>query len=82
MPKAPTLKPEPAAEAVRFSAPCNIGPPLAGVSAGSVLVVEGPTPNAGRYVVAKVDADWMSVTERVIEDGVGAAGVTVKEAAA
>lgn len=76
MPKAVPVKPEPA-EAVRFSAPCNIGPPLPGAAAGGVIEVAGPTPNAGRYVIAKVDADWMSITERVIEDEPRPVGVTV-----
>ena len=77
MPKAPPPKTETPAEPVRFSAPWNVGPVLPGAKAGSVIVVEGATPNAGRYEVAKVDADWMIVTEKVIEDHVPAGGVTV-----
>lgn len=77
MPKAAPPKPQAATEAVRFSAPCNIGPPIPGAEPGSVIEVEGATPNAGRYVVHSVDADWMAITERVIEDHTGAEGVKV-----
>lgn len=75
MPKA--APPKSPTEGARFSAPCCIGPVLEGVAPGSVIEVEGATPNAGRYVVAAVDADWITVAERVIVDHANADGVTV-----
>jgi hypothetical protein len=83
MSKAARRQPAPPSEtpsetlAVRFSAPCNIGPPIAGVEPGSVIEIEGPTPNAGRYVVKQVDDDWMQITDKVIEDHARAQGVKV-----
>lgn len=77
MPRIRVPESETPSEPVRFSAPFNIGPPLAGAKAGSVVEVWGATPNVGRYEIAKVDKDWMIVTEKVIEDHVPQGGVKV-----
>lgn len=62
----------------RFSAPCNIGPPLAGVEAGAVLEVAGDSPNVGHWTVVKIDKDWMQVAPRTIVDHAPRAGCTVE----
>lgn len=62
----------------RFSAPCNIGPPLRGVSDGDIVEVAGDSPNAGRWTVVKVDKDWMQVAPRLIQDHAPRAGCTVE----
>lgn len=67
-PEVAVVADEPPRVPARFSAPNNIGPVIEGVAPGDVLAVSGETRNAGRYVVASVDADWMSVTARVIQD--------------
>jgi endonuclease YncB( thermonuclease family) len=62
----------------RFSAPCNIGPPLEGVGDGDTIEVAGDSPNAGRWTVVKVDADWMQVAPRLITEHAPRAGCTVE----
>lgn len=62
----------------RFSAPCNIGPPIPGVRDGDIVEVAGDSPNAGRWTVVRVDKDWMEVAPRLIRDHEPRPGCTME----